>query len=94
MVFAVVYLIEPKKHIVVPENFIFNRNDIKLKNYGVNANQTHKVFWCENGEGPHFDASESKEFPPISGEGCYKSRILKFFGMSTIIIYMIFELVK
>lgn len=85
MAFAVLYLIEPKKHIVVPENFIFDRNDIKLKNYGVNSNQTHKVFWCESDDEPNFDANESNEFPPIGGEGCYKSRILKFFGRLTII---------
>lgn len=82
MAFAVVYLIKPKKHIVVPENFIFDRNDIKLKNYGVNSNQ---VFWCESDGEPNFDANESNEFPPISGEGCYKSRIWKFFGRLTIL---------
>lgn len=66
MTFAVVYLIEPKKHVV--------------KNYGVNQNQTHKIFWSENSEIPDFDAVESVEFPPNGGEGCYKGRVLRFFG--------------
>lgn len=49
MAFAVAYLIAPKKHVVVPENYIFDLNEAKLRNYGVNSNQTHKVFWSENG---------------------------------------------
>lgn len=80
MVFAVAYLIAPKTHIVVPENYIFDLNEAKLKNYGVNSNQTHKVFWSENDGIPTFDGIESFEFPPHGGEGYYRCRILKFFG--------------
>lgn len=73
-------MIEPKKYIAVAKNYIFERNDIKLKNYGVNQNQTDKICWSENDGTPDFDTVESIEFPPNVGNSCCKGRFLKFFG--------------
>lgn len=50
--FVVVFLSGPKKLTVVPENFIFDLNERKLKNLGVNSNQRYRIYfskgWFQN----------------------------------------------
>lgn len=50
--FVVVYLVGPKKLTVVPEEFIFDLNQRKLKNFGCNSNQVHRIYfskeWYQN----------------------------------------------
>lgn len=79
--FAVVYLIDAKKHIVVPENHIFDLNQAKLKNIGVNRNQNFKIFWSsQTNSMPNFNSNRSYIFPPATDEACYIGRIYKFFS--------------
>lgn len=85
--FVVVFLIEPKVHVIVPEQFIFDLNEESLKNVGKNGNFHYKIFWSENaltvdgapdsGYKPNFDSPESKVFPPI-GSACYVGKLKKF----------------
>lgn len=82
VLFALIYLSEAKKYIVVPESFIFDLKETKLKNYGVNRNQSVKVFWSNdvNCEIPNFDAFGSRIHPPIVEEACYVGHVYRFFG--------------
>lgn len=45
--FVVVFLIGPKKLTVVPEHFIFDLDERKLKNLGVNSNQRYRIYFSE-----------------------------------------------
>lgn len=85
--FAVVYLIDPKKQIIVPEKFIFGLSKQNLFNYGKNKRQ-FRIFWsnvllqdptaqfCE----PKFNLNLSLIHPPIENEVCYRAQIKYFFG--------------
>lgn len=86
MTFVVIYLIRAREIVVVPENWIQDLNNAKLKNYGVNSNQNFLTFWsANNGEAnqnvqPNFIAPLEYEYRATVDEACYLCRILKFCG--------------
>lgn len=74
--FVVVYLTGPKKLTVIPEKFIFDLNERKLKNYGCNSNQSQRIYfsqqWFQNQIDkinldqeftPNFDLRASSVYP-------------------------------
>lgn len=89
--FVVVHLIEPKVNIVVPEEFVF-LDPAKLRNLGVNRNQTHLIYWSKMAEEyqgrvddenkPNFHLPISNESPPPMGaeHACYFGRTVRFFS--------------
>lgn len=91
--FVVVHLVDVKKRIIVPENFIFDLSQENLKNNGCNKNFTYLAYWSHTALGdensapnincqPNFTAPISKIFPPGDDlqEACYTVRLKKFFG--------------
>lgn len=85
--FAVVYLVDSKKHIVVPKKFIFGLSKQNLYNYGKNK---HKflVYWskvlfddpaAENCE-PNFGLDVTPNYPSALNETCFMVHIKYFFG--------------
>lgn len=91
MSFLVVYLIDAKKRVIIPEKFVLGFDETKVKNYGANSNQTHRVFWSEDdsndfcAEQPNFNLPLSVEYPPVNvSKTCYKARILRFFSKYSI----------
>lgn len=89
MSLVVVYLKVPKVHVVIPDNWIYRLNESKLRNYGVNTNQDHRLFWSNDAVNddempdyaytPNFDAPLSNVFPPLE-DSCYIGRVKKFYG--------------
>lgn len=87
--FVVVFLVDPKVHVIVPEEFIFNLDEQSLKNVGKNGNFKYKVFYAENcidENGiqnyecvPNFNLADCIEFPPV-GEACYIGKLKRFFS--------------
>lgn len=85
--FIVVFLVDAKKHIIVPEEFIFNLDEESLKNKGKNPSFRYTVFWSENALDangvpqadylPDFNLTKSIDYPPI-GDACYLGQIKKF----------------
>lgn len=89
--FAVVYLNDMQKHIVVPREFIFGISMQNLLNYGKNRHIQYKIYWSKNafpdGEIPisdikvNFDLDYCHSFPPDDrDECCYRGHIKYFFG--------------
>lgn len=85
--YVAVYLKRPKQYIIVPENWIYDLNNAKLKNYGRNCNQDFLVFWsATNGMAnldtpPNFNAMLSHAYETTTEDGfCYIGRVLRFFG--------------
>lgn len=86
--FVVVFLVEPKKYIIVPEEFIFALDEESLKNIGKNGNFSYKIFWsdnCVDNEGvpdkeypPDFSLENSAPFPPAD-KACYIGKLKRFF---------------
>lgn len=83
--FAVVFLCDAKKHIIVPQKFIFGLSQQSLNNNGKNRNRKFLIFWSENalrGEIPdpdylpNFALNLSDNIPPIGRkEACYVAQI-------------------
>lgn len=86
MSFVAVYLLQARELVVVPDTWILDLNQAKLKNYGVNSNQDFLVFWsAQNGRAIldaeiDFEAFCAKEYHATVDSVCYKCRIKKFFG--------------
>lgn len=93
--FVVVYLLESKKNVIVPEKFIYGLSEEKLKNYGANHNQSHRIYWSEaalegvdqipNPDFPtNFFLPTTTVHPPPNEivETCYTGRLKRFFGKS------------
>lgn len=89
--FVVVFLLEAKKRIVVPQQFISGLSQQSLNNYGRQRCKTFKVFWSKkaiSGDDeepisdyiPNFNLNEVSTFPPEEDEACYKGQIKYFFG--------------
>lgn len=85
--FAVVYLANAKKHIVVPKKFIFGLSKQNLYNYGKNKRQ-FLVYWskvlsddptAENCV-PNFGLDVTSKYPPEQNETCFIVQIKYFFG--------------
>lgn len=90
--FVVVYLLDAKKNIIVPETFIYELNEEKLKNYGANRNQSHLIYWS-NAASDGIDGVPNPDFPtdftlPPTNvhppreieETCYIVRLKRFFS--------------
>lgn len=98
--FVVIYLISPKIYVVVPEKFVHDLVQSKLKNYGANKNQNYLIFWSENALNderipdslfqPNFHLPLSDVYPPPESEACYIGRLKKFFG--EYLLYFSFKL--
>lgn len=90
MSFVVVWLNEPKKHVVIEDGWVQGLNCAKLKNNGRNSNQDFLIFWASIdgipnlGIEPRFDATLSSEFVSTTNGTCYYGRIEKFFGKYSI----------
>lgn len=89
--FVAVYLKRPKRYIIIPENWINDLNNAKLKNYGKNSNQDFLVFWSAANDNanldtpPNFNAMLSDVYEPTTEDGlCYIGRVLRFFGKKRI----------
>lgn len=92
MMFVVVFLSDAKKHIIVPQEFVFGLSQQSLNNVGKNRNRQFLVFWskkavCAGSEipdskyKPNFGANVSKTFPPIGrDEACFTAQIKYFYG--------------
>lgn len=93
MLLVVVQLVKPKKRIIVPENFVYDLDEEKLKNVGKNGNVTYKVYWSKAALGdekyapneqliPNFNAAWCEIYPPNDDlvEACYKARIITFYS--------------
>lgn len=90
--FVVVYLIDSKVHIIIPEKWICDLNEENLKNNGANTSRKHRVFWSnlavdENGVPntsyePNFRLDVTAAYPPLNEifETCYYGQIKHFFG--------------
>lgn len=96
MLFVVVNLLKPKKRIIIPENFIFDSCEERLKNSGCNNNHKSKIYWSKNaiGDGetapdiigtPNFNAPMHDIFPPNDDvmEACYEAQLRSFFSKYT-----------
>lgn len=100
MTFVVVYLVDAKRVVVVPENWIQDLNNAKLKNIGKNSNQNFLLFWAgTNNEPnvqkkPNFGARLVNEYFPTHIGVCYICRVKKFFGKCSIRIHLQFTLYK
>lgn len=87
--FVVVFLTDVKKHIIVPEQFIFGLDEERLKNIGRNSNFQYKIFWSENAIDengvpnaeylPNFALPKCTTFPPVD-DACYVGKLKKFFS--------------
>lgn len=87
--FVVVFLLEPKQHIVVPENHIYDLDEESLKNIGRNGNFQYKIFYSKRAIDdsgvpdcaytPDFNLPKSTTFPPAQS-GCYVGKLKKFFS--------------
>lgn len=85
--FVVVFLVESKMHIIVPEKFIFSLDEESLKNVSKNAHFQYKIFWsesCVNSEGvpdiaypPDFSLENISTFPPANS-ACYIGKLKRF----------------
>lgn len=85
--YAVIFLVDAKKHIVVPQKFISGLSQQNLNNYG-KSKRKFLIFWskevCENGlndsTNPNFELTISSQHPPVQNETCYIGQIKYFFG--------------
>lgn len=85
-----------KKYITVQESFVYDLNQQKLKNNGVNRNQMFKIFWSNNAncEIPDFDAEISDVHPPLAENACYSGRLYKFYGTYFSFYFVFYEIAK
>lgn len=86
MKYFVVYATGAKKHVVIPENWVFEHEIMieKFVNYSINRNQNHLCFWSnetnENDEPygePNFNATRSHMF---DGEICFYGKLVKYYS--------------
>lgn len=94
---AVVVLKEPKKHVIVPEKYIYGLDQLQgeLKTWGVNSKVDHCVFWQrsflnddiipDSNEEPNFQLVPRADFPPPAEveSACYIARVKRFFSEYT-----------
>lgn len=97
--FVVVYLIRAREFVVVPENWVQDLSNAKLKNNGRNSNQDFLIFWSAIDGEPNlhrvvnFNATLDSVYYSTVNEVCYLGRIKKFFGkkLKKIILYSDFR---
>lgn len=87
--FVVVYVDAIKKYIIVPEEWIFDIDEEKLKNRGCNPNQKVRIFWSAlgidgngrpNAEYPaNFGLNFATEHPPPN-DACYMGKVVHYYS--------------
>lgn len=86
MSFVLVYLLRSREHLIVPEGWVQDLSNAKLKNHGANSNQDFLVFWSANNgtpnihRNPNFNANLDWEYHATVDEVCYICRVKIFFG--------------
>lgn len=86
MSFVAIFLIRSKKTVVVPEEWVQELSNAKLKNNGKNSYQDFLVFWsATDGKPnyllqPNFNAPLDHEYHANVNEVCYIGRVKRFFG--------------
>lgn len=84
--FVVVYLVDAKRNVIVPENWVQDLNNAKLKNLGKNSNQIFLMFWSSTNDEanwdkePNFGAPLVKDYCPTHDGVCFICKVKKFFG--------------
>lgn len=103
IMYFVVFIFQTKNYIVVPATWLIelSAHTEKFMNYGVNSNQTFRVFYTTNVDAfdangvpratfePNRNASNHSQFP---NEGLYKCKITKYKGIISQYIFHIFYL--
>lgn len=68
--------------LVVKENRIFDLNECRIRNNGVNRNQNYRIFYSPNEFSvTNFDIPLRNHFDPAE-DACYIARIILFYGKS------------
>lgn len=86
MCFAVAYIISAKKNVCIPDEWIQDLINAKLKNRGKNSAQTFRMFWSGTndvpnlGTKPNFRAPKLSKYLPTTKGVCYLCRIRTFYG--------------
>lgn len=98
MTFVVVHLVDAKRVVVVPENWIQDLNNAKLKNIGKSSNQKYfgqvQITSQTYKKKPDFCARLVKQYFPTHIGVCYICRVKNFFGKCSIRIHLQFTLYK
>lgn len=85
MTFVVVYLLRARQFVIVPENWVSDLNNAKLKNKGCNSNQDFLVYCSfRNDEAildnePNFSAQLTATYNGTV-DACFICRVKKIFG--------------
>lgn len=91
---VVVFLVEPRAHCIVPEEYIHGLDEIadEIKTWGANKQHDHLIYWtrsllddiavpCPIIEPPNHQLELSTVYPPVGiDETCYVGRIKRFFS--------------
>lgn len=87
--FVVVFLVDAKQHVAVPQKFVFGLNQQNLNNYG-KSKRKFLIFWSkevfqsdsmENTDVmPNFRLNVSSQYPPTQNQTCYIGQLKYFFG--------------
>lgn len=86
--YIVVSLIDSKKHLVIPSNWIFGLNDVKVFNGCVLKYQTRLIFFSQDiRKIANFELPVQRVFMQ-DGDACYKAKILKSFGKDSQYTFM------
>lgn len=85
---VVVYLIDARKNVIIPQNWIMGSNQENINNFGKASYQTRRIFWSKIGIDcesipdvsivPNFRLPLAKVFPPPTDAVCYFARIRRF----------------
>lgn len=89
---VVVYLIDAKINIIIPQHWVMALDQETLNNIGKASYQNRRIFWTNQGLTrdeipdetiePNFRLSLSRKFPPESvNETCYIARVKRYCGM-------------
>lgn len=89
---VVVYLMDAKKNIIIPQNWIMALDQETLNNVGKASYQNRRIFWSSHGLrhdeipddsiAPNFCLPLSQTFPPSERvtETCYIARVKRYCG--------------
>lgn len=92
---VVVFLVEPRAHCIVPEEYIHGLDEIadEIKTWGANKQHDHLIYWTRSllddnimpdpiSNPPNHQLELSTAFPPPLGidSACYNGRIKRFFS--------------
>lgn len=90
MHFVKAFITNVNTNIIIPEKWVFDVNQVLLKNNGVNANRDVLIYWSNSAVGidgvpnvmhvPNFSTAKSVVFPPTNNEATYLARTTHYFG--------------